>query len=131
MMKKCSVDDGAAKALAHIAVGVLVREQRLMELSSPERWERIALMRQKKAEREKTEQRAAELAELDQLMREEAEFEAVRGGGVLASTSPESPSTPASESAPSTAAASSGTRRTATPAGASNHIARVMTEATR
>ena len=92
-----------------------------MELSSPERRERIALMRQKKAEREKAEQRAAELAELDQLMREEAEFEAVRGGGVRASTSPESSSAPASASAPSTAAVSSGARRTATPADSSNH----------
>ena len=55
-------------------------------------------MRQQKAEREKAEQKASELAELDQLMREEAEFEAVRGGGgVRASTSPESSSAPASQ----------------------------------
>ena len=65
-------------------------------------------MRQQKAGREKAEQKASELAELDQLMREEAEFEAVRGGGVRASTSPESSSAPASASAPSTAAVSSG-----------------------
>ena len=94
-----------------------------MELTSPERRERIALMRQQKAEREKAEQRASELAELEQLMREEAEFAAARGGGGVrgvASTSLECPSASASESASSTTAAVA--RGTATPSPASNHV---------